>query len=92
MKKILSILLLVFLFSCTRTEKPVFPKYKNDQYVHFTQPGVNKIDTLFGQIDMGIINEPVLWDDSTYKYRIKYKISNGVLEIVWINEKSIIGK
>lgn len=86
--------MLAFLFSCTpeKEKSTHVPKYSNDEYVHFTQPGVNKIDTLFGQISMGFINEPVLWDESTYKYRIKYKIDSGELKTVWISEKSIVGK
>lgn len=92
-KSILFAILLMFLLSCNSEEKKTpTPKYTNDQYVHFTQPGINKIDTLFGQISMGIINEPVLWNDSIYKYRIKYKIDNGELKTIWVNEKSIIVK
>lgn len=81
MKKYLMLLFVgLLLISCSEEKKPepeYKPLYKNGDYVYFTQPGENKVDTLFGQIDMGIF-EPVLATDSTFVYRITYKMNGEI--------------
>lgn len=93
MKKIIYLLILLFVVSCTTKENKPDPvsKYKDGDYIFFTITGENKPDTLLGQINMGLLGEPVLFDDSTFLYRITYK-ANGEYKKDWFKSKSIIGK
>jgi hypothetical protein len=80
--------------SCTEEKKPereYKPLYKNGDYVYFTQPGENKVDTLFGQIDMGIF-EPMVYTDSTFVYRITYKMNGKIEHKMVYDAVTIIGK
>jgi hypothetical protein len=87
MKKILFYLVIgLTLVSCNSNTKSK-PLYNQGDYVWFTQPGYNKIDTLLGEIDF----EPLLLD-TLYTYRIKYVTKKGFEEKNWIYSKSIIGK
>lgn len=67
------------------------PKYKTGDCIYFTQSGEKDLDTLFGQVDMGLLGDPILWSDSVFKYRVQYKL-NSEPNTIWIYEQSIIRK
>jgi hypothetical protein len=104
MKKYLVLLFMILVLFVSCAEEKPQPEhkalYKNGDYVYFTQPGENKVDTLsgenkvdtlFGQIDMGIF-EPMVYTDSTFVYRITYKMNGKIEHKMVYDAVTIIGK
>ena len=78
-KKLFFVLfLIIFLSSC----KDPVSKYDEGDIVYL------KPDSTIGLITF----EPLLWDESTYVYRVEYKDIKGERYNKWYSDKTIFGK